>query len=302
MSYTAEKPNLVLSIIQKLSFEDVEPFIASLRGSGCRAEIVFFASHLADTTARRLRDAGVQLLPFKYFRVRMRRPILLLWPLWRWRFARMRTYEGKVALAKRVFFIFNLRYVFAHELLASRPGRYARVLLSDCRDVIFQSDPFAWEQERGVHSFLEGEGRTIATCPGNRQMITEGFGEKILETLGSREPACAGVTIGDADAVRDYCRLQTELACGVEQMRMVSAVDQGIHNYIFHRGLLPDLHLHKNGEGMTLTMGSMKPEEIRRDEAGQVLLADGRVAPILHQYDRHSELAAQLRRKFAGVA
>ena len=290
------KTNLILSIVRKLSFDDLRPFLISLKRTGYTGEIVFFVSGLSSETAKRLQDFGVQLIPFDYFSVRMRRPELLLWPLWRRIFARMKTFEEKSALAKRVFFFMVLRHLLYYEFLMKNPERYATIVSTDCRDVFFQSDPFARNYEPGLHVFLEGKTRTIATCPGNRRMIHDAFGSELLPKLGSHEPSCAGFTVGDHASMTAYLRLMTELAFQVREMPMVTGLDQGIHNYIIYENPLPNTHLHPNGSGGVLTMSFAGPEEFDLNDSGFVSSRTDEPIAVLHQYDRHPALAKLLRR------
>src|SRR5205823_6315721 len=85
-------------------------------------------------------------------------------------------------------------------------------------------------------------------------------------------------------------RLMVEEAFKSKRMPMVTGQDQGIHNYLIWSDLLPNLHVHDNGTGSVLTMGVMKPQEIHLNAEQEVVLDDGRVAPVLHQYDRHPQI------------
>jgi len=48
-------------------------FSAGVLDAGYTGEVVFFVSGLSSGTTKRLRDYGVQLIPFDYFSVRIRR-------------------------------------------------------------------------------------------------------------------------------------------------------------------------------------------------------------------------------------
>jgi hypothetical protein len=296
------KPNskLILTIVEKLRFSDIEPFLASLRQTGYDGSLVVFASRLSCQTLAGIKEYGARVIPFRYFSVRYRRPPLLFWPFWKWLFKRTDGFEKKCALAKRVFFLMSLRFIFFYEYLLQHRGRYDRIMLSDIRDVFFQRDPFSWNYEFGLHAFLEEKGRTIATCSWNRRMVEEAFGPSAFERIGDREPSCAGVTIGDQESILQYLYHVISLAFEARQMRLVSPVDQGIHNYVVHRPLLPKVHLHANGTSGVLTMGLMDRSAIKIGSSGEMLNFDGSVPAILHQYDRHREiqelLTCQMRR------
>jgi hypothetical protein len=295
-----QRPNLILSIVRKLSFEELRPFLLSLKRTGYAGEIVFFVSGLTAETTKRLQDFGVQLISFDYFSIRMRQPALLLWPLWRRMFARMQTFEEKSALARRVFFFMVLRHLLYYEFLARNPNHYASIMSTDCRDVFFQRDPFARNYDSGLNVFLEDQAATIATCPHNRQMVTDAFGSEMLARIGAHRPSCAGVTIGDCESIMAYHRLMTELAFQVRRMPMVTGLDQGIHNYIVYERLIPNTHLHLNGAGGVLTMGLMTSEGFCIDESGCVDARNDEPIAILHQYDRHPVLAGRIKQIVAG--
>jgi len=66
-------------------------------------------------------------------------------------------------------------------------------------------------------------------------------------------------------------------------------LDQAVHYYVLHTGLVPQARLIPNGSGAVATLGIVPPEDVQG-------LLD---APVLHQYDRHPALAQTLRRRLA---
>src|SRR5262249_670571 len=247
MSHSSPSRKLILTIVEKLRFSDIEPFLVSLRQTGYDGSLVVFGSRLSSQTLANIKQYGARVIPFRYFSVRYRRPALLIWPFWKWLFRRTDSFEEKCVLAKRVFFLMSLRFILFYEYLLRHPNAYDRVLLSDVRDVFFQRDPFLSDYESGLHAFLEEKGRTIATCLGNRRMVIEAFGASMLDEIGDCEPSCAGITIGDQESILQYLHYVITLTFEARQMRLVSPVDQGIHNYVVHKPLLPRVHLHSNG-------------------------------------------------------
>src|SRR5262245_11089927 len=192
MSHSSPSRKLILTIVEKLRFSDIEPFLVSLRQAGYEGSLVVFASRLSSQTLAGIKQYGAHVIPFRYFSVRYRRPALLIWPFWKWLFRQLDDFETRCALAKRVFSLASLRFVLFYEFLKSRPNMYDAVMLSDARDVFFQRDPFAWNDGPGLHAFLEDGQRTVATCPGNRTMAMQAFGPSVLEEIGDRVPSCAG--------------------------------------------------------------------------------------------------------------
>ena len=60
--------------------------------------------------------------------------------------------------------------------------------------------------------------------------------------------------------------------------------DQAIHNYLIQHHALPNLKLVANAEHV-YTLGIVPDEEIVFGPGGTVLAPDGRICPILHQYN-----------------
>jgi len=290
MNHSAPNRNLILTLVEKLTFSDIEPFFVSLRQTGYDGDLVVFASRLSADTIRRINQFGAQVISFSYFSVRYRRPPLLFWRIWRIVFSRMSDFDRKLKLAKKIFNLFFLRSILYYEYLEKHSGRYKRVLLTDCRDVLFQRDPFSRDYEIGWHAFLEGRDRTIGTCPWNRHMVTTCFGHDVLKALGEKEPSCAGVIIGNVVSVQNYLRSFVEKSFTLESMPMVPGTDQGVHNLIVHKHLAPNLRLHENGTASVLTMGVMQTDQIKVNDSDEVLNFDGTIPAVLHQYDRHPSI------------
>jgi hypothetical protein len=75
-------------------------------------------------------------------------------------------------------------------------------------------------------------------------------------------------------------------------MQMISGDDQGLHNYLVHRRLVPGVRLIENPAGPVGTLGQMTMDEIKQSPERFVLQKDGRPYAVLHQYDRHPALVA----------
>jgi hypothetical protein len=76
----------------------------------------------------------------------------------------------------------------------------------------------------------------------------------------------------------------------------LGAHDQAIHNWLLYMDRLHGPVAVANGYGRVLTMGSQREIELATD--GTVLNRDGSVPAVLHQYDRHIDLAPNLLASF----
>jgi len=282
------KDNYILSIVHNLSPSDLRPFLHTLRESGFAGRLVLFIGGRSLGADWKVDGLTVETVPFSYFSIRMRQPTLMFWPLIKVAFKYL-SGKQRFDLARKTFNLFFLRFLLAYEYLAENRERIANVLLTDCRDVVFQRDPFAGMQN-GLFCYLEHPGRDIASCPSNRRMITDCYGEEILRDYGDKPISCAGVTLGDVESVLEYCRIFVEECFTLKKMRMVPGSDQGLHNYLVHSGRLPGMHLVDNFSGRVFTMGAVPAEEIQRNDLGEVIRPNGEVIPVLHQYDRNPVL------------
>jgi len=288
------KKSLILSVVHKMPFAAVKPFLVSLRQTGFTGDVVFFVSNASLGMSEDLRRHGVRVIPFGLWTIRMRRPVVMFWPLWRRLLAGKRSFEWKRDLARRVYNLFFQRFVLLHDFLAAEGAAYGRVMITDCRDVIFQRDPLDLPLDIGLWCFLEAGSQRIGSCPFNRRMIQDCFGPGILSDLGQERVSCAGVTLGDSASVLAYLRAFVERSFSVQRMQMISGSDQGLHNFLVYRGHLPGLRLLTSDDGVVATLGAVPRAEIRLNAAGEVVTSDDRVIPTLHQYDRHHDLRDKL--------
>jgi hypothetical protein len=220
----------------------------------------------------------------------MRHPQCLLWPLWKRLVPILNAESSRRALARSVFNLFFLRSLLYLDYLDRMEEKPSWVFLTDCRDVIFQDNVFERVASPGLYCFLEGEGRTIASCPSNSRMLRNCYGERAVSEIGHCEPSCAGTVLGDYENVHAYLLETVKRAMALDCMRAVPGDDQGLHNYIVHRQLTANVKLVGNDSGPVGTMGCVAPEEIRFSEKHLVLQKDGRPYAVLHQQDRHDNI------------
>jgi hypothetical protein len=71
--------------------------------------------------------------------------------------------------------------------------------------------------------------------------------------------------------------------------RQLEGGDQGVHNYVVHKGLVPCARLVANREAPVLTVGLMV-----ESEAAELLGQRAEAVKVVHQYDRHPKLSDML--------
>lgn len=285
--------NLVLATSYGYSFEQLYPFIRSLKDTGFDGEIALFVGNTSISTANRLRNEGVRLMPFFYpfgGMNKMRNPLHRLWPFARPLIAKLKSTEALARWSMPFQNISSLRYLLYHRFLRQNPGRYGFIFLTDLRDVCFQADPFVRAETGKLRFYVEEPPLTIGACPNNSRWIREYFGEDILNELAAKPIICSGTTLGDYDSIMLYLEAFIDTLRNARSLMRVG-VDQGIHNYLANRVLTSRIAFCPNRESEVLTMGLMPRDEVfARNAKGQLVDHTGEPYSVLHQFDRHESL------------
>lgn len=281
--------DVILTTVHRVGVAYADTFLASLRRTGYDGKVVFFASALEAVVLERLRQDGVIVVPFQFRSKHVKQRLARLWPLCRLLFASRLPLAFKERLAHAVFHLFYRRHLLYLDYLRQHRQEYDRVFLTDCRDVFFQADPFAWNPAPGVHFFLEEETNKIGQCRHHIGWITSQFGQAVFERMRHHTVACAGTTFGDTAAIMEYLSQMVEATMQVLSLAEVAG-DQGVHNYLLREDRLPNVTIHENRRGPVMTTGPMSAGNIRFSEQGLVVNDAGQVVNVLHQYDRHPEL------------
>ena len=270
------KKTLILGAVKGFDFEILWPFLTSLRKSGYKGAVVFFCSAISGKTHEKLRQCGVELVPFD-----------VEFPYMDGTFSRHNIWSNN-SRVKRLA-IHSLRYLLAYCYLKEHGAQYDSVLLTDTRDVIFQKDPFDFFFGDTLCCFAESEGIVIAGTPNDTAgWIELGFGTEERIKLSQRPIICSGVSIGSAPRILEY--LETFMNTLVERdvPAAMPSIDQAIHNYLIYENLLPAITVYRNNDGPVLTLGL---EDKVFYANGVIKNSSGQVPHMVHQYDRHWNVA-----------
>lgn len=285
--------NLILSTAHRIRFSAVEPFFRSLKQSGYSGDLVIFCSAVDRESISQMKSWGAQVVPFHFSGKHVGNRAARFWWLWKKAFASGISEQNKERLAHKVFHLFYRRHLLYLELLRARSADYGRVFLTDCRDVFFQDNPFNWKQGPGLHVFLEDKSMQLDRCPHHLRWISSQFGSETQKALGNQTVSCAGTVFGDSASVKSYLETMVHLAMNARSLSEADG-DQGLHNY-FVRKLTPKwMTIHPNEEGPVLTVGPLKSSALHFNTAGWVTNRNGDIPPVIHQYDRISELSEKL--------
>jgi len=206
------------------------------------------------------------------------------------------------------------------------------VLVSDVRDVFFQSNPFT-SFPLGAQNFLNNsvelllfsEGlndisekkATLRNTRGNLRWLRNIYGPKSRE-LESKPVLCSGTTIGSKEGLYHYTRtmLYEGYCCLKRNMNKYDGkrghvcsggADQGFHNYVFWNKKLSNAVYMLNAAGPVYTIGIFRGKPVRslnfaRNRNGDLLSPPERgiqfLVPVIHQWDRHEDLLEHVFQKF----
>jgi len=170
-----EAANVILGTAHRMRFEAIEPFLTSLRATGSRARVCLFASRMDPATLIELRRNAVEVFCFRTPLVRMRNPFAYAWPLLRHLSAPSRPEPLRTAVGRLALNLMDVRFLLYRDYVRVNLPRLRRVLLSDIRDVWFQSDPFMAPLPAGISTFLEDPSIPIRKSPLNAAWIGRAF-------------------------------------------------------------------------------------------------------------------------------
>lgn len=284
--------DLILTTVHRIQFASIEPFFLSLAKTDFKGDVVVLASGLDAGSVRQIERCGARVKSFLFPGRHVRNRAAGAWPLWQQVFRSRLSTHVKESLAHMIFHLFYRRHLLYLDFLRAHP-EYDRIFTTDCRDVFFQRNPFNWKQGPGLHVFLEDESMQLNRCQHHLRWILSQFGSETQEALGSQTVSCAGTVFGDSASMKSYLATMVHLTMNARSLSEADG-DQGLHNY-FVRKLAPKwMTIHSNEEGPVLTVGPLKSSALHFNTAGWVTNRNGDIPPVVHQYDRISELSEKL--------
>lgn len=299
--------------------EQVAPFLSSLRKTGYEGDVALIVerAHMAAFRRHPLM-AGVRLLPtsqwipwrFAFLKenAHVRRwlwyPVqAVLW--WAMRALRVlpvsprRRLQLQGALGQHLYAPTESRFLRYLDFVLDNPCE--RILLTDVRDVLFQSDPFASLPISGLAISMEVPDYTVGTEKWNSSRVRLIFGDAVLRKVADRPVSCSGVTAGDRESMVRYLGLMARAILGLSRNASRQGwFDQAIHNVVIWEHWEGELHCLETFASPVATLGMTRETDIRRDPKGRILNRDASPVSILHQYDRLPSFKLDLLRSVGG--
>ncbi len=250
--------NLVMGLWGTLPFPALESFVFSLRNCGHDGEVCLFTWGLSDDTLAFLARHGIHT-------------------------------EDATPFLHAGLDVQTARYPMYAAYLAQSGGRYEHVMLTDTRDVVFQSDPFAFPLASAL--VFAAERVSFRACYANTYWLRLAYGSEVFAEFRDLRVSCSGTSFGRTAAMIRYVDAMCE-AIGSrldERRRAVKGIDQALHNYVIREPWLEGAFLDTQDE-LVATMHHVPGEAVA--VRGDVMLVDGRPTPVIHQWDRDGQTAA----------
>jgi hypothetical protein len=162
-------------------------------------------------------------------------------------------------------------------------------MLTDLRDVVFQADPFAVALPADI--VFAQERCRLSDCPVNRAWVVQGYGNAVADNMRDCLISCAGTTFGTVGGMLRYLTAMTSELTS-RPVAIEGGIDQGVHNYIVHMRPLGNAWL-DTSDSIAATMHYVPVEAVTISPRGALI--DGRLVPVLHQWQKHTALAGYVR-------
>lgn len=185
--------------------------------------------------------------------------------------------------------IINSRYYKYLDFIYDN-NEYNQILLTDCRDVFFQDNPFNHITYDSIYFIEEERCQTIGTNEYNSKWIRWCYDSHIFSKLQNKPILCAGVVIGSKQNIITYIKHMiykiTKMLKDYDHVRYLGVFDQGISNYLLYESsnLFKNPTILQNGTlalHSSLTLRCCK-EKIRMND-GCIYYNDNKPV-IVHQY------------------
>jgi len=270
-------------------------FLCSLRNSGYTGDIAFFTDNAPADLQELFKRFQVTAVPIQQPLLKRRHSSLyptLARPM------RAKHFPGSkfVELYKNWLPIPSTRFIAYRQYLQNLSSWYDECFVCDVRDIIFQTNPFDTTDQSPIAFYEEHAAHKLCNCQYNRPWIEEAYGKKAVATWGQNTAICSGATHLRGEGIFTYLDLMVE---HIKQTNTTTpGVDQAIHNYIGYNLDVPGLRIIPQTQAQVLNIGTTPFDQLAFNSDGLLLNAQGQLAAVVHQYDRHGEhfnsLLAQL--------
>ena len=189
--------------------------------------------------------------------------------------------------------IINCLWKIYEDFLKKNAYKYKLVFTADFRDVYFQKDVFN-KSYLGVaieDGFLS-ERR-------NKNWLIRAYGEDLYKTIMNERIICLGTIWGTVDKFTEFSRIMSEKLDSKWSITN-NVIEQGVTNFlIYHDKMFKDCLIKSdNKNGYVMTIGLTNNTNIILDHENNILNGKGKIAAVIHQYDRKPYIVRKVKNKY----
>ena len=263
-SDNSDKKNVIISIIKGYSWSLIKPFFISLLEAKINNyDLVMFVDNLSEETLNKIKLCGaiIKDIPQKNLG-----------------FLDLTKYRWKIIL----------------DFLKENKDKYNLVFATDVRDVIFQKDIFQYYENSKPFIGFTLEDITLRN-PVNKNWVKQlCTSNHQYKKIADERVICGGTIIASIDKFIEFCDILWETIKDKSNV-----FDQGAINYlIYYKKILNDSVIKSDNNGPIMTICVTKRGKISLDSDNNVLNFQGKVAAIVHQYDRKPDIVRKFNSKY----
>ena len=261
-SFIETKKNLIIGTIIKYSLKKILPFFNSLINSNfTNCDVVMFIKKVHKRVINYLNKIGVILF--------------------------------KIPKEYNNFDTPKLRWKLYLEYLEKNKIKYNMVLTTDIRDVIFQNDLFNYYKDNKSFIGISLEDETL-NQETNKIWIINFAGEEKHRLIKNERVICFGSIWGSVDKILQLSNILWERIKNNK-----NSTDQGIGNYLFYyEKIFNNCLIKSDNYGPVINIGFTKREKIFMNSNDNILNFKGKIASVIHQYDRKLDIRFKIKRKY----
>ena len=262
------KKNLVIGSGKGYSWYTFEPFVRSFVKNVHSADLVLFVDELTDFTVSQLEKVGKEIQ------------------------------GGELKLVPFVTkhmtrYLVNNRWQIFLDYLEKHDSKYDRVLTCDTRDVVFQKNIFDYfSDQKNFFAYTTEADDIKGSKTGvdlNYTWIEKCFGKDEADRLADKDIICGGTVLASVDEMKIF--MKTMVECLPDHVDF-HGVDQVVYQHIIYNKLLPIDNIIKIDcwTGAIFTAYIFHEYNPVKTKGDLILLGDGEIPAVVHQYDRNEEL------------
>ena len=262
------KKNLIIGAITNYSWEKVRNFFISLIKVGFKnCDLVFFVGNMTESAIKKIKQCGVIIynIPKKLM-------------------------DMKAA-------IHNMRFKIYEDFLTENKDKYNMVFTTDVGDSIFQNDVFQYFNYNKSFFVAFYEDPIIKQWPLNIKWVKFYCGQEGLKAIGHNRILCSGSILATADKFTEFCH---SLWKAIEEKNAYDFIaEQGYLNcFIQYYKYFNDCVIISDNHGPVMTIALSLRSRLVLDKDDNLLNYDGKIASVVHQYNRKPDIVEKFAKKF----